>query len=161
MDLVVHTFNCSNNNRNFSYSFNNSEIISNNLKESDLSIKTKQIFNTRNIDLCKVQSHETLNKIFSLKDNWNLYGAKHFSIDLIDFVKKLVDKLDSQPDIYPTARDSIQLEYEKSGKYYLEFEIFSSTNIKMFLVLEDCNQQITKKITEKELIEIVKAYYGQ
>lgn len=160
MNLVSYTFNCSNNNRNFSCSFNNSEIISNNLKDNCL-LKPKQNFNTRNIDLCKVQSHETLSKIADLKDNWNQYGAKHFSWDLIDFVKKLIDKLDSQPDIYPTARDSIQLEYEKIGKYYLEFEIFSPNNIKMFSVLAESDQTIAKNINEEELIEIVKTYYGQ
>lgn len=157
MNLVLSASDCSKNNRNFSYSFNNIDIIPNSVGTDN---SPKQNFDTRNIDLCKIQSYETLNRIASLRDNRNQYGAKRFSKELVEYVRTIIDKLGSQPDIFPTARNSIQLEYEKIGDFYLEFEIFGKNNIKMFSILKKSNKTITKKITDKELIEVVKRYYG-
>ena len=157
MNLILSASDYSKNNRNFSYSFNNIDIIPNSVGTDN---SPKQNFDTRNIDLCKIQSYETLNRIASLSDNWNQYGAKRFSKELVEYARTIIDKLDSQPDIFPTARNSIQLEYEKIGDFYLEFEIFGKNNIKMFSILKKSNKTITKKITDKELIEVVKRYYG-
>lgn len=40
------------------------------------------------------------------------------------------------PDIFPTFRDSVQFEYEKSNGEYLEFEIFED-KIGVFCIADD------------------------
>ena len=62
--------------------------------------------------------------IRNLKDNWNEEGAKAFSETLVNRCWLICLKLKIQPMIYPTARDSIQFEYELEDKSYLEFEIY-------------------------------------
>ena len=63
-----------------------------------------------------------LDSFKELKKDWNGYGAEPFNEEHIEKVKFLVSLLKIQPDIYPTARNSIQLEF---GYNELEYEIFS------------------------------------
>jgi hypothetical protein len=78
-----------------------------------------------------------LDYILSFEDNWNQYDAKPFAKSLINKAKELVLTLSIQPLINPTGRNSIQLEYEKPNKDYLEFELFIDNHIDMFLYLHD------------------------
>lgn len=63
-------------------------------------------------------------EISDLKDNWNDNNAKKFSPELISIVKNILENIVEQPEIFPTANNSIQMEYELIDNSYLEFEIF-------------------------------------
>ena len=65
-----------------------------------------------------------LKEISDLKDNWNDNNAKKFSPELISIFKKILENIVEQPEIFPTANNSIQMEYELIDNSYLEFEIF-------------------------------------
>lgn len=65
-----------------------------------------------------------LKGISDLKDNWNDNNAKKFSPELISIVKNILENIIEQPEIFPTANNSIQMEYELIDNSYLEFEIF-------------------------------------
>lgn len=65
-----------------------------------------------------------LKEISDLKDNWNDNNAKKFSSELISIVKNILENIVEQPEIFPTANNSIQMEYELIDNSYLEFEIF-------------------------------------
>lgn len=65
-----------------------------------------------------------LKEISDLKDNWNDNNAKKFSPELIFVVKNILENIVEQPEIFPTANNSIQMEYELIDNSYLEFEIF-------------------------------------
>lgn len=65
-----------------------------------------------------------LKEISDLKDNWNDNNAKKFSPELISIVKNILENIVEQPEIFPTANNSIQVEYELIDNSYLEFEIF-------------------------------------
>lgn len=65
-----------------------------------------------------------LKEISDLKDNWNDNNAKKFSPELISIVKNILENIAEQPEIFPTANNSIQMEYELIDNSYLEFEIF-------------------------------------
>lgn len=65
-----------------------------------------------------------LKGISDLKDNWNDNNAKKFSSGLISIVKNILENIVEQPEIFPTANNSIQMEYELIDNSYLEFEIF-------------------------------------
>ena len=74
-----------------------------------------------------------LNDISNLKDNWNGYSAKPIPFETINLCRKIVILLNYQPEIYPTGRRTIQFEYEKADRSYLEFEI-SQDKIKVMEV---------------------------
>ena len=72
-----------------------------------------------------------------LNENWNGYGAKKFDAAFIENVKQIVLNLDFPPKIYPTGRNSIQLEYEKKNGNYLEFEIYQDGKISSLRIIND------------------------
>ena len=73
-------------------------------------------------------------EIKNLKDNWNGYGAKIISDKVINLAIKIVNKLDDQSfNIYPVARNSIQIEYNLDDRSYLEFEIFEDKISLLFI----------------------------
>jgi len=58
-----------------------------------------------------------------LEYNWNGYNAEKISEKAINFSRNLLKHLTFFPDIYPTCRSSVQLEYDMPNGNYLEFEI--------------------------------------
>ena len=100
-----------------------------------------------------------IDKIGELQDGWNGKDANSFSKELIGKAKGIIMKLIIQPDVFPTARDSIQFEYEKKNGDYLEFELFESGILKMFLYEHTGNSK-TRYISENEMNEIVGDFYG-
>lgn len=99
-------------------------------------------------------------EIEKLQDNWNENGASSFSKGLLDTAKKLVMSLAVQPAIFPTARDSIQFEYEKHSGDYLEIELFENGRFKLFSYSADGATQ-TKDISFDEVNEVVNRFYGR
>lgn len=81
----------------------------------------------------KSRSLNTLNDISELDSDWNGYSAKPIPYETIVLCRKIVMSLDYQPEIYPTGRRSVQMEYEKADRSYLEFEI-SQDKIKVMEV---------------------------
>lgn len=69
-------------------------------------------------------ANTALDDILALKDNWNDNGAKCFSKQLVEKCRTIVNDLVAEPFICPTARGSIQFEYNKENGDYLEFEVF-------------------------------------
>ena len=53
-----------------------------------------------------------LDEISKLDSNWNGYGAEPISKEIIDKVAELLPNLNKQPEIFQTADDTIQLEYD-------------------------------------------------
>ena len=105
-----------------------------------------------------LKSYDKLNEIAALNANWNDNGASAFSDQLVLRVRSIVTKLQHQPFIFPTAKSSIQLEYENSFGDYLEFEIFEDGNIKMFSYdrngIED-----SVYTTEEEMCDSISKFY--
>ena len=67
---------------------------------------------------------DKLEQIMRLKDNWNNNGAKAISKEVYDTTYLLLKHCMYNLEIFPTACDSIQLEYEKDNRY-LEIECLS------------------------------------
>jgi carbohydrate-selective porin OprB len=62
--------------------------------------------------------------ISSLKKNWNGYGAKAFSQNVIDRAKMITQLLFSEVEVFPTGRGTIQFEWELDDNNYLEIEVY-------------------------------------
>ncbi|KYD19306.1 hypothetical protein ABET52_04195 [Saccharococcus caldoxylosilyticus] len=105
----------------------------------------------------KAQNIEKLKIISKLDADWNGNGAAPFSSELIAKAFGVINKIIKQPKIFPTARDSIQLEFENENGDYLEFELFID-GVKIFILYEDGRESekfipynielINKKIAE-------------
>jgi hypothetical protein len=80
--------------------------------------KWQQFLIRKQLNDIKISSYEYL------PINWNGNGATAISKDVIENALKLLNMIDHQPEIFPTARNTIQFEYEKDDNY-LEIEIFS------------------------------------
>lgn len=73
---------------------------------------------------------ENITKILdfrNLKENWNGYDAKNFDdktiIKAIDISRKFINC--QLPEIFPTARGTVQFEWKNKNTGYLEFEVGS------------------------------------
>ena len=75
-----------------------------------------------------------LSSIRDFKDNWNGNGAPAFSDSLIDKIETLIEGLDIQPEIFPTALGTIQLEYDNSRKDHMEIEIGEDDIAEIYLI---------------------------
>ncbi|MEN1969856.1 hypothetical protein WMZ97_17480 [Lentibacillus sp. N15] len=91
-----------------------------------------------------------LKDFLKLEENWNSNQAAVFDEDLINKALEIISVIPVQPDVFPTARQSIQMEYEKENGDYLEFEIFKD-HIDMLLM--------NKEQGEKEEQFTVRAFH--
>lgn len=100
----------------------------------------------------------TLQEIADLQPNWNENGADSFSSDLIRFAASILEQLPVQPDVFPTARNSIQLEFNNQKGDYLEFELFDGEKVKMFYMLAS-GKHASERINPQILISRVGKFY--
>jgi len=91
-----------------------------------------------------------LNKLSSfaeLEEGWDSEMGLPFSAEHIEKVKTIIKELPTQPQIFPTGRGSIQLEYETDNQY-LEFEIYEDKTA--VLLMEGDRSVFEKIITNRE-----------
>lgn len=103
-------------------------------------------------------SHRKLDEISLLSYNWNNNGANAFSPALIGKMRDIINRISVQPAIFPTARDSIQFEYENENGDYLEFELFEDGNLKKFFFGSN-GESITEYIAVEEIERNVSEFY--
>lgn len=89
--------------------------------------------------------------------NWNGNGALPFLELQIEKAKSILFDLPKQPEIFPTARQSVQFEYEKENGDYLEFEIFEDS-ISCFEIIS--GSETERQIDESEIFSIVNNFYA-
>ncbi len=109
----------------------------------------------------KLDNIKKLETISNLQDNWNDNGAKAFSVELLDKVRNLIVLLDVQPEIFPTACESLQLEYDKDDGSHIEIEVNESDEAEIFVVDNLGNESISRIKTNADTInKAVKEFYG-
>ena len=95
--------------------------------------------NSERVNRMKVKNITKLKHILQLPDNWNENGALSFSENLINICENIINILPSQPEIFPTAAHSVQMEYEKDNGEYLEFNVYED-KINVFQV-DSCENE--------------------
>ena len=103
---------------------------------------------------------EKIQDISELKDNWNGNGASAFNDTLIQKMKYLILRLNVQPEIFPTARGSIQFEYEKETGEYLEFELFDTRLEVLTMGSDGNNYSYDMSIDIEEINKVIDEFYG-
>jgi hypothetical protein len=130
--------------------FNNQILIKPLPKESlETNSDNKSKINTAQI-LKKINNIRTIDEIGQLAYNWDSQGADAFAEDLVSKVREIIQNpfLKYQPDIFPTFRDSIQIEYEKKNGDYLEFEFYNNEVHILKIVNDDETEQITDSVNK-------------
>lgn len=84
---------------------------------------------------------EKIQEIANLKENWNGNEASPFPVQLINRVKNLIYGLNIQPEIFPTACNSIQLEYSFADGRYFEIEVGDRDTAEVFQVDSKGNEE--------------------
>jgi hypothetical protein len=101
---------------------------------------------------------ERIKEIGLLEQNWNDNEAAPFTKKLLYKARAIVCDLDIQPDIFPTAAESIQIEYKTKGRY-LEFEIFEDVII--MLKISADGTEIEKEVAQNSIKTIVQEFYNE
>ncbi len=114
------------------------------------------------VDEATRKSINLLDGILLLPANWNGEGALPFKELLIEACKEIVRLVPVQPEIFPTAAESIQMEYEKASGEYLEFEV-TDNKINVFNIDIDGNERSYElRLTEKAgLKDLVRNFYAR
>jgi len=108
----------------------------------------------------KQQSNLTkLQHTAQLKDNWDGYGAEHFSEQLIHRANSLIRRLHIQPEIFPTADSSLQIEYEKDNGDYLEFQFTGDGSCEGFMLKNGSEEYFHSQDNYHSINAHVEAFY--
>lgn len=108
--------------------------------------------------LARHKSIETLGSYRGLRAGWNGKGSTSFDGELIDNAIEFVKKLEYQPEIFPTGRDSIQFEYHTDWGY-LEVEM-SLFDLSVFIETE--KQQTEKEdVSVEQAITMIRDFHAQ
>ena len=109
----------------------------------------------------KICNLKKLDQIAHLEDGWNGNTAKAFEKQLISKVRRIITALELQPEVFPTACDSVQFEYEKKDGSYLEIEINSEDICEVFEINSEGKEIYTSIAADIEaIIKVVNSFYG-
>ena len=121
-------------------------------------MKSTRSNNNKRYSLESLQRNKKiLNNFLKLGDNWNYNGAKAFSEEIITKANEIIDAMEYQPKIFPTSRQSVQLEFENEKGDYLEFEIFRD---KIIYYLSYNGEDKEDIITDIDLNKLVNKIYA-
>ena len=118
---------------NTSVSHNNNETKSN---------KIKSYLDTTDI---QADNLDRLATFSGFQYNWNGNGAEPFSEALIDKVRSILNKIDIQPEIFPSATGVIDFEFTNSRKDFMSIDIGEGDLAEVFIVMYN-GQEITEHI---------------
>lgn len=103
-----------------------------------------------------------IEEIKKLEYNWNDNEAEPIDKTICDNVLNIIYEVIIQPKIFPTANDSIQLEYydKNDRNKYLEFEVFKDY-INVYEILSDSKEKsyIINSISTNKINSIIMDFY--
>lgn len=109
----------------------------------------------------KIENLKKLETIALLQDDWNSNGAKAFSASLIEKVRNLIMFLEIQPEVFPTACESLQLEYDREDGSHMEIELTENDDAEIFVVdSKGCESIISISANLEMINKVVSDFYG-
>ncbi|MDN5202855.1 hypothetical protein QQ008_15805 [Fulvivirgaceae bacterium BMA10] len=124
-----------------------------------LATPTSTRFNNANrYSLDKLRSNKKILKnLANLKSNWNGYNGEPIDKSIIEKTEHLISELDFQPQVFPTGRGTIQIEYFKDDNNLIEVEI--SEGEQFMYKIED-GSEFEGDVSVEELSEIISNFYA-
>lgn len=105
------------------------------------------------------ECYKQLEEIAKLPPNWNENNADNFPASLINKAKHILGNLIYEPSVYPTARNSIQMEYE-NNLIYFEIEIFTNKIEGFSINLDSGKEQYYEFKNTNEINMTLKLLFG-
>ncbi|MCQ2504390.1 MAG: hypothetical protein MJ103_04075 [Saccharofermentans sp.] len=109
----------------------------------------------------KITNLKRLSEIEKLTDNWNNNGAGKIPASIIKSVRKLLMTIEFQPEIFPTACDALQLEWDNSKGEYLEMEILEDSVNVFQIDSEGSELHSTIEFDEEAVKALVRDFYDR
>ncbi len=104
---------------------------------------------------------EKLNIISRFKDGWDGNEASAFNNAIIVKVRSLIETLVVQPEVFPTAMETIQLEFDNSAKEHMEIEVGIADEIEIIVVQRGGKEKEERLVFDIEKIcSRVLDFYG-
>lgn len=106
-----------------------------------------------------ITKQNCLNKLKTIsgyEENWNGYGARPIDDDIIDDCRRIMNRVAVYPEIFATANNSIQLEYQ-TDKAYVELEIFTDKYVLFIQINDDAGKTAKNNFAETELLSMDQA----
>ncbi len=119
-------------------------------KEASVSVSSLRTDNLKKLEIIR-----------GLKEDWNGNGAPAFDDSLIDKVSKIINELTIQPEVFPTALGTVQLEYDNSRRDHMEIEIGETDEVEIFISTYD-GKELFDTITSssEDINRKVSEFYG-
>lgn len=115
------------------------------------------------IDLMKVENISKIKKMALFSEDWNGTGGSAFSQGAIALFESIIEMLDKQPQIAPTGRNSLLMQYELDDKSLLAFEVSEKRTEKVCIPKGNYAMAQVEIFTEnvgQQIRESVKRFYG-
>lgn len=116
------------------------------------------------VDLKEVENLNKIEKMASFTENWNGTGGSIFSENAIILFEKVIKALKKQPQIAPTGRNSLLMQYELDDKSMLAFEVSEKGTEKVYIPKGDyslAQMEVFTEDIERKINECVeKFFYG-
>jgi len=109
---------------------------------------------------------ENMNKIEGMRHfekNWNGYDADPFSESSLVWFEKVINSLRKQPEIAPTGRNSLYMQYKSDDGSMLAFELSENKVEKVYVPNGDYNKIESEVITSdicNKINEQAEKFYG-
>ena len=110
--------------------------------------------NDAGAELLRAMSFQRLRDIQSLPDNWDGAGAPAIPQRVIQQLQNILTIVHFSPEIYPTGRATVQFQYEKQDRSYLEFEVYSDHIDMLYVPQRHYNEAVTRRLQPEEWIQI-------
>ena len=110
--------------------------------------KYDNALNNYTVDLVKAENLNKIRKMALFKDDWNGTGGKAFAPSTISFFEEVIQSLRKQPQIAPTGRNSLLMQYELDNKSLLAFEVNENRTEKVYVPNGDYSLAQTEMIKD-------------
>ncbi|HBA46224.1 MAG TPA: hypothetical protein DCZ91_00160 [Lachnospiraceae bacterium] len=121
------------------------------------------LYTNKAIDLMKVENLNKIKKMALFEENWNGTGGKAFSEGAINLFKAIINALEKQPQIAPTGRNSLLMQYELDDKSMLAFEVSERRTEEVYIPKGDyslAQMEIFTENVSQQINESVVRFYG-
>lgn len=124
-------------------------------QNANATISSKEFF----ISKAQTENLKKLQKISELPDDWNGYGAKPISKEVIQEVRTIVSELNYQPEIFPLPDNEIQLEFDGPNQSYLEI-VIGTKDLANIFIMDSTGNEVEKFVSKNSIILEVSSFYG-
>ena len=132
--------------------------------KTDIKGGCNEWYSELSIDLLQIENINKINLMSKFEADWNGTWGRVFSQKAIARFRTIIETLDKQPQIAPTGRNSLLMQYELENKSILAFEVCEDKVEKVFVPCGNYSNAKVEVFTdnfEQQIKESVKLFYGK